>query len=53
MLDKAIDCRGQLRLNTLHVQLPMRLAIVLLKGIAKSFAQPKELFNQPSANNSH
>jgi hypothetical protein len=32
-------------LNTLHEQLPMRLAIVLLKGIAKSFAQPEEMFN--------
>ena len=53
MLDKAIDRQGQFRLNTLHVQLPMRLAIVLLKDTAKSFAQPKELFNQPSANNSH
>jgi hypothetical protein len=32
-------------LNTLHEQLPMRPAIVLLKETAKSFAQPKELFN--------
>ena len=46
MLDTVIDRRGQLRLNTLHEQLPMRLAIVLLKGIArKSFAHVKELFN--------
>ena len=44
-LDTVIDRQGQLRLNTLHEQLPMRLAIVLLKGTAKSFAQPKELFN--------
>ena len=53
MLDTVIDRRGQLRLNTLHEQLPMRLAIVLLKEIAKSFAQSKKLFNQPSANDSH
>lgn len=44
-LDTIADRRGQLRLNTLREQLPMRLAIVLLKEIAKSFAQPKELFN--------
>ena len=43
--------RDQCFLHRLHEQLPMRLAIVLLKGIArKSFAHVKELFNQPSAN---
>ena len=45
MLDKVIDRQGQFRLSALHEQLPMRPAIVLLKEIAKSFAQPKELFN--------
>ena len=42
---------AQYLVNTLREQLPMRLAIVLLKGIArKSFAHIKELFNQPGAN---
>ena len=41
----------QCLLHRLHEQLPMRLAIVLLKEIArKSFAHIEKLFNQPSAN---
>jgi hypothetical protein len=51
-LDIEARHKDQCLLHRLHEQLPMRLAIVLLKGIArKSFAQVKELFNQPSANN--
>jgi hypothetical protein len=43
--------KDQCFLHRLHEQLPMRLAIVLLKGIArKSFAHIEKLFNQPSAN---
>ena len=50
-LDTVVHHKDQCLLNTLHEQLPMRLAIVLLKGIArKSFAHIEKLFNQPSAN---
>jgi hypothetical protein len=50
-LDTEARHKDQCLLHTLHEQLPMRLAIVLLRGIAKkSFAHVKELFNQPSAN---
>ena len=45
-LDTVVHHRDQCLLHRLHEQLPMRLAIVLLKGIArKSFAHVKELFN--------
>jgi hypothetical protein len=51
-LDTKSRHKVQYLVNTLHEQLPMTLAIVLLKGIArKSFTHVKKMFNQPSANN--